>query len=177
MIDARIAQALSEPLPSGDLAALLEDATREADAAREEFARAEAAALDPRSDPEAVAVARKAMDDARFRCDRIANAVSALNSRLDDVINREREAARSERRGAAEKRQMAAAQVLRDRYPVLAAELVEILEECQAADRAAHQVGLQGHSFVMAGWSSFRNPGASVRLPHPDDRPHIWPRR
>lgn len=171
----RIANALKSTLPSSEVAAILEDAMAADGAARESYARAEAVALDPLTDPDQVTTARKAMDDAKFSMDRLANGVAALNKRFDEVLKAEEEAAWQVAMNAAEKRQKAAAARLRDRYPELAAEIAEILAECAAADRQMAQAGDdRTRASILAGWPGMRSPLKAIKLPAP--KGHVWPR-
>lgn len=174
-LNIRIADALKGPLPSSKIAAILEEAIAADSAARESYTQAEAVALDPLTEPDQVAAARKAMDDAKFTKERLANGVAALNKRLDDALKREQEEKRNAEFVAAAERQKAASACLRNRYPELAQEIADILAECAAADRQAATAGIRGTASVMAGWPGMRNPLTAIKLPMPTGS--IWPRK
>ena len=169
----RIANALQGALPSSEMASILEEAMAAVGVAREAYAQAEAVALDPLTEPDQVATARRTMDDAKFSMDRLANGVAALNKRFDEVLKAEEAAAWQVAMDAAEKRQRAAADRLRDRYPELAAEIADILAECAAADRQVDRRAGRFRVVVLVFWPGMRNPLEAIKLPMPTGR--AWP--
>lgn len=171
-LDQRVVEGLTSKMTSGDIAAILHDATQADAAAHKAFEQAESKALDPLTSACELPVLRKAMEDAKFTRDRLARATLSLNERLEKALAAERKADAECQRAEALALQEAAAGRLRDRYPILAVEMAAIMEECAEVDRAERLTGTT--SFRLAGW---RNAVRSVRLPKPDDeRGYVWPK-
>lgn len=104
-LDNRIADAFTADLSSGQIAALMEEVEQADRAAQDASVRASEAALDPATRPDAVAKARKEMEDADFTRRRMEKAAERLMDLHDQAIKRERseanlkefQAARAER--------------------------------------------------------------------------------
>lgn len=149
----RIAAALAGNPASSELAKLAEDAAKALADAHAAHDGAKRSALDPKTPAYDATAARREMEDARFRQERLSNAIAELNDRLTRVIEAERAAEAAERLDAAEARQRMAADLLRDRYPVLAAEIADILAECKAADQGVRHAGGRTQSVILAGYT------------------------
>lgn len=176
-LEARIAEALSGAAKSSALAALIEEANAADLKARQTYDEAEGRSLDPRTPPAEAAEARRRMDEVRFVRDRPAAGIDALNELLDRTLADEHAARQAQALTDAAKRQKAAAAVLADRYPRLAAEIVAIIEECRAADREVSRAGGNTKSHVIAGWPGLAEPGAFLKLPRAGSRGLMWPKR
>jgi hypothetical protein len=92
-IDDRIAAAFADGAKSEDVACLIGEVEAAAIAAGEAADRARSRALDPALSAPDVASARREMDDAAFRRDRMQVAVTKLGVRLSELRAREEEAA------------------------------------------------------------------------------------
>ena len=168
----RIAGALTSQITSAELAAVLNDASQADAAARKAYEAAEGKALDPLTPADELPALRTAMEDARFLRDRLARGTSSLNDRLEEVLAAERLAEGDQKRAEALALQEAAAARLRVRYPLLAAEMAAIMQECAEVDSAEGLTGTT--SFQLAGW---RNAVRSVRIPKLDEeRGYVWPK-
>jgi hypothetical protein len=97
-LDERVAAALREQPPSGDVVSLIAEAKSAARRADEAAAAARAVAMDPTLSRTEVADARARMEDALFRRDRAKAAIIHLGDRLREI---ERIEEQSRRRGIA----------------------------------------------------------------------------
>lgn len=187
-LDNRIAAALAGNPASGDLAQLAEDAAKALADARAVHDEAKRRALDPKTLADDATAARREMEDARFRQERLSNALAELNDRLTRAVEAERAAEAAERLDAAEARQRMAADLLRDRYPILAAEIADILAECRAADQDVQRSGGRTQSAILAGYTpnsiASRDSDpltftklAAPRAAFPERRGTFWPIR
>jgi hypothetical protein len=84
-LDDRIAAAFADRVQSGIVATLIAEAESAACVSGEAAERARERALDPALMANAVAEARREMDDAQFRCDRLKVALQKLQARLKEV--------------------------------------------------------------------------------------------
>lgn len=184
----RIAEALAGNPASGNLAQLAQEAGKALAEANAAHDAAKRRALDPKTPANVVGTSRREMEDARFRADRLSNAVTELNDRLTRAIEAERAAEAAERLDVAEQRQRAGAELLRDRYPILAAEIADILAECKAADQDVRRAGGRSQSVIIAGYTPNSighrdsNPLtftqlAAPRAAFPERRGTFWPIR
>jgi hypothetical protein len=134
-LDDRIVAAFAEGAKSDDIESLTREAEAEAIAVGDVALRAKDRALDPTLPASAVAAARREMDDALFRRDRLQMAVKRLGERLLVV----RSAEENHRRQAAyEKAKLVRdklAQELTEVYPQVAATLAELMGRLEASDR------------------------------------------
>jgi hypothetical protein len=134
-LDDRIAAAFAEGAKSDDFASLIRDAEAAAITADDVALRARDRALDPAQPAANVATARREMDDAVFRRDRLQVAVKRLGERLLVV----RAAEENDRRILAYEK----AKLLRDKlaqeltrvYPQAAATLADLMGRIDASDR------------------------------------------
>src|SRR5262245_42587842 len=134
-IDAgRIRAALTEPTTSNAATALLEELRTAVAAAGDEIATLRRRALDPLAEAAQVRVDREAGEALTFERDRMAAAVSLLDRRVGELRGAERTAAAGAERAAALAERDALAERLRDRWPALEAELVELLSAIDASD-------------------------------------------
>lgn len=133
-LEERIADAITDNLSSGALAALLAEVDDADAAARKTREAASQAALDPATRPAAVAAARKAMEDAEFSSRRLEIAKTKLAELQSEAAARERSDANAVEYAAtvAERDQLAAD--LRKEYPELAARIVGLIERIEAND-------------------------------------------
>ncbi|MCQ1778244.1 hypothetical protein NOJ05_13635 [Neorhizobium galegae] len=108
-LETRIADAFGADLSSQQLSDLLAEVARADADAKAASERANETALDPTTRPEAVAQARKDMEDADFRRRRLQRATEKLTIAKDDATSREQAAARKAERdeAAAECEQLA----------------------------------------------------------------------
>jgi hypothetical protein len=81
-LDARIAGAFAEDATSDDVARLLSEVETAANAADDAAEEARVRALDPLLSSDGVAVARREMDDAAFKRDRLKVAAAKLSERV-----------------------------------------------------------------------------------------------
>jgi hypothetical protein len=134
-LDDRIAAAFVEGARSDDFASLIRDAEAAAITADDVALRARDRALDPAQPAANVATARREMDDAVFRRDRLQVAVKRLGERLLVV----RAAEENHRRQLAYEKAIAVrdklAQELASVYPPIAAQLAELMSRIDASDR------------------------------------------
>ncbi|MGE0750813.1 MAG: hypothetical protein AB7K64_09525 [Variibacter sp.] len=196
-LDDRIADAFARPAPSSVISELVAEAT---EAARDAEADADAArvrALDPALTASQVADARRAMEDAAFRRERMRAAVERLRDLLRDARDREKDEKRREvyERVRTERDQLAAE--LSALYPRLAEQLAGLMARIVENDRMVEYVN--GHELpggaprlllaelVARDMKGFVHPGGDVprmtrhlRLPtfrHSVHDPYSWPRQ
>lgn len=176
-LENRIADALTADLSSEELQKLLREVERADEEAQELSRKSRDAALDPKIRPGAVSAHRRQMEDAQFQSDRMRQAAKTLRERLDEVLCQEQAARESHLMEEATKRQEAAAAMLRERYPVLAAELADLLKECAEADAQCRRL-TKKHVYILAGWDPLNNPGMGIKLPVPGPAGrYFWPAR
>jgi DNA repair exonuclease SbcCD ATPase subunit len=84
-LDDRIALAFADGVKSGDVSALIVETEAAAAAADEAAERARQRALDPALTANAIAEARRQMEDASFRRERLKTAVPRLQEQLKEV--------------------------------------------------------------------------------------------
>src|SRR4051812_49046087 len=90
-LDDRITTAFGSDASSEDIAGLISEVQAAASEASGKAEEARSRALDPALSGEAVATARREMDDAAFVRDRMATAAERLGARLKEVRRLERE--------------------------------------------------------------------------------------
>lgn len=147
----RIAAALSATLTSGELADLIAEVTRATVTHNDDRQRAERRALDPRLSEQDVEKARDDMERSAFAARRLDSAVVALHDALQKANAREAEARRRDTYAEALAARDAAAAALRERYPTLALELRDLLQQVVNSDRlvaAANQSRPQGAPYL-----------------------------
>ena len=93
-LDERIAAAFGDGAKSEDVAALIKEAKAASLLCNDAAESARKRALDPILSVNDVADARRQMEDAAFRCDRLQAAVKRLRERLEDVKAQEEDQGR-----------------------------------------------------------------------------------
>lgn len=132
-LDNRIADAFTAALSSEQIASLIEEVQQADRAARDASARASEAALDPTTRPDAVAKARKQMEDADFTRRRMEKAAERLQDLYDQAVKRERsEANRSEFEAARAERDQLAKDL--KEYPELLDRLTALILRVRDSD-------------------------------------------
>ncbi len=134
-LDDRIARAFSDAVTSGDVKSLIVEAETASLASGEAAERARDRALDPALTANDVAEARRQMDDAEFRCDRLQTAVVRLRDRLQEVIVQEEDQRRRIAYEKAEAKRDKLAAELKAIYPAIETPLRELLTRIVASDR------------------------------------------
>lgn len=134
-LDDRIAAAFADGAKSDGVASLIGEVEAAAIAAGETADRARSRALDPALSAPDVATARRVMDDAAFRRDRMQVAVTKLGVRLSELRAQEEDHRRrlAYERARAERDKLAAE--LKDVYPALAARVADLVARVDANDR------------------------------------------
>jgi hypothetical protein len=134
-LDERITAAFSSGAKSDDVANLIQEAEAAAIATGEAAERARSRALDPMLSAPDVATARREMDDAAFRRDRLQAAVTKLGVRLGELKAQEED---NRRKAAYEhvmaKRDKLAAE-LANIYPSIEHQLVDLFTRLDATIR------------------------------------------
>jgi hypothetical protein len=134
----RVASALRKPesVTSADLERLLEEVNAEIPAAEKAVADAETAALDPRISEEEARKQEDAAREATFRLGRWRHRADALAELLETTREAEALAAKLSAYREAEALRDAAAQTVREKWPRLQAELLDLIETIAKADFA-----------------------------------------
>ena len=134
-LDDRIAAAFADSAKSEDVASLIGEVEAAAIAVGEMAERARSRALDPVLSAPDVAAARREMDDAEFRRDRMQVAVTKLGVRLGELRAEEED---NRRRATYEqvktKRDKLAAELI-DKYPAIERQLVDLFARLDANDK------------------------------------------
>jgi hypothetical protein len=143
-LDARIAAAFADGAKSNDVATLIKDAERAAGLASDMAEQARNHALDPTLSGSELKDARKCMDDAAFRRDRLRAALGKLRDRLAELKDQEEDARRQVAYDKAEALRDELAGELADLYPALAQKLAELLARIAANDREIEYIN--GHA-------------------------------
>src|SRR5262249_9666074 len=123
-----------------NVADLIAEAETAAVASGEEAAAARTKALDPTLAAVDVATARRAFDDAKFRADRLEEAVRRLGERLCKVKAQEEQSRRRAAYDAARVERDKLAAELTKVYPPLAAKLADLAARVAANDAAIERV-------------------------------------
>ena len=139
-LDERIADAFTKATTSADVAGLIEEAQSAAVSSGEAAETARTRALDPVLSAADVAAARREMEDAAFRRDRMGEAVRRLGDRLREVRRQEDQARRRVAYEAALAERDALAKELVEVYPRLAEQLAEIVGRIAANDAVIERV-------------------------------------
>ena len=194
-IDDRITAAFSDGIKSDDIVNLIVEAEAAASAAGSTAERARSRALDPALSAPDVTTARRDMDNAAFRRDRLQVAVTRLGERLREVRSEEED---DRRRATYEKvrteRDRLAAE-LADTYPAIERQLVDLFTRLDANDSAIKHVnahlttntkGLLNAELLARGLTSFVKDATQISrmsellsLPafeRPVHHPLAWPR-
>ena len=134
-LDARIAAAFADGAESSDVANLIVDTEHGIASASEQAEQARNRALDPTLSGSELTDARKCMDDAAFRRDRLQAALGKLRERLAQLKYQEENARRQVAYDKAEAGRDELANELADLYPAFAQKLVELLVRVVVNDR------------------------------------------
>jgi len=134
-LDARIAAAFADGAKSNDVATLIKDAEHGAASASDRAEQARNHALDPTLSGSELKDARKCMDDAAFKRDRLQAALGKLRERLAELKDQEENARRLVAYDKAEAVRDELAKELADLYPSVAQKLVELLSRVVINDR------------------------------------------
>ena len=134
-LDARIAAAFADGAKSNDVAILIRDAEHGAASASDRAEQARNHALDPTLSGSELKDARKCMDDAAFKRDRLQAALGKLRERLAQLKDQEENARRQVAYDKAKVARDELAKELADLYPAFAQKLVELLVRVVINDR------------------------------------------
>ena len=134
-LDARILAAFANGAKSNDVATLIKDSEHASASASEQAERARTYALDPTLSGSEPTDARRCMDDAAFKRDRLQAAIGKLRERLAELKDQEENARRQVAYDKAEAVRDDLAEELADLYPSFAQELVELLTRVVLNDR------------------------------------------
>ena len=126
-LDARIAAAFANGAKSNDVATLIKDTERAAASASDMAEQARNHALDPTLSGFELTDARKCMDDAAFKRDRLQAALGKLRERLAELKDQEENARRQVAYDKAKAVRDELAEELADLYPAFAQKLAELL--------------------------------------------------
>jgi DNA repair exonuclease SbcCD ATPase subunit len=195
-LDDRIAVAFADGVKSSDVSLLIAEAEAAAAAADEAAERARERALDPALTANAVAEARRQMEDAVFRRERMQAAVTRLKERLLEVKALEE----NERRRIAYDKVKAErdllAQELKAIYPRIESQLGQLIPRIEANDREIDYINgqalpmdaerLQSAELIARDLESWRVIQTDVvrftrelclpAFKHDPHRPYAWPR-
>ncbi len=139
-LEGRIAAAFDDGAKSDDVARLIQEAEAAAVATGEAAERARARALDPTMLAADVATARREMEDAGFRRDRLQAAVTRLGVRLGELRAQEEDQRRRiAYEGAKVKRDKLASE-LASIYPSIERQLVDLFSRMETNDREVSYV-------------------------------------
>jgi hypothetical protein len=131
-LDARITQALGEDAKSVDVHLLLQEVEAATEAADAAAGAARLLALDPLV--EDVIVARRAMDDAAFKRDRLTEAAKRLAARVDELKALERDRAqRAEHERVSAERNRLAEEMSRMAEPIV--QIAQLVRQIDLCDR------------------------------------------
>lgn len=134
-LDIRIADTFDRMQSSEHIRALLDEVSQAEAKAREVHAEAKQIALDPATRPDALAKARKDMDDNEFASTRMTNASAKLKELLAAAQDREQvERNRAEHAAAKKERDELAAELERE-YPALCEKLTSLMERVASSDQ------------------------------------------
>ena len=134
-LDARIAAAFADGAKSNDVATLIKDTEHGAASASDQAEQARNHALDPTLSGSELKDARKCMDDAAFKRDRLQAALGKLRERLAELKDQEENARRQVAYDKAEAVRDELAKELADLYPAFAQKLAELLARVVVNDR------------------------------------------
>ena len=178
------------------MAILIGEAEAASTSAEEAAQCARAQALDPALSAEKVTVARREMDDAMFRRDRMQMAVTKLGERLRELKTQEEDQRRWTAYEKAKAERDKLATELKDVYPTIAARLADLVPRIDANDREIEKINtrarpngadwLAGAELIARGLKGFNDSTANVpriteelRLPRFEYNrhdPYTWPR-
>ena len=141
-LDARIAAAFADGAKSNDVATLIKDTEHGAASASDRAEQARNHALDPTLSGSELKDARKCMDDAAFKRDRLQAALGKLRERLAQLKDQEENARRQVAYDKAEAVRDELAKELADLYPAFAQKLAELLARVVINDREIDYINI-----------------------------------
>jgi hypothetical protein len=143
-LDERIAAAFGDRAQSDDVKTVILEVEAAAITSGKVAKKAHVRALDPTLALEHVADARKEMQDAEFRRERLGNAVKRLRDRLKELLADEDDQRRLVvyKRVKATRDELAAE--LKATYPVIEAQLRDLLTRLAASDREVERINATG---------------------------------
>jgi chromosome segregation ATPase len=194
-LDERIAAAFGDNANSSQVADVIQEVEAAALSSAEAAERARVRALDPAISAVDVAAARREMEDAAFRRDRLQEAMRRLGERLREVKAQEEQARRCAAHDEAlTERDKLAAELL-DVYPQLAEKLADLAGRIAANDAVIERINrklpdgakwLANAELVARGLRGFQDTTGIVprivgqmRLPtfrYSGKEPYTWPR-
>jgi hypothetical protein len=194
-LDDRIAAVFSDSVQSGVVSALIEETEAASLAYGEVASRARERALDPALMAKAVAEARREMDDAAFKRERLQTAVTRLQARLKEVKAREEDQRRWLLYKKLKDERDRLVVELKAIYPGIEAKLGPLISDLERNEREINFVNgqlptgaarLQSAELLARGLESWRLGMSDVKriteelcLPafkHDPHRPYAWPR-
>lgn len=194
-LDEHIVEAFREGAKSTDVMNLIKEAEAAATASGDAAEQSRKRALDPALAPADVAVARREMDDAAFRRDRLETAVQRLGDRLNALRAEEEDQRRRVAYDKAKAERDALAEELARVYPPMASQLKELLGRIAENDRQIEYINrrlpsragplvvaelvARGLPCFFENWVQVPSIVRSVRLPafeRTPQEPYAWPR-
>ena len=133
-LDERIAQAFTGGVTSTAIAELIGEAQAASVSTADATEQSRARALDPAISMTEVAKARRLMEDASFRRERLQEALRRLEGRLREVKEQEEQQRRQTRYDEVVRNRDALADELRREYPIIAAQLSELVARVDKSD-------------------------------------------
>jgi chromosome segregation ATPase len=139
-LDERISAAFGNKAKSAEVKPLIGEVGAAAMSAGKAAEKARGRALDPALTPKRVAEARREMEDAGFRRERLENAVTRLRERLNELLDDEEDQRRliAYKKALAERDKLAAE--LKAVYPVIEAQLRDVLARLDANDKQIEHI-------------------------------------
>jgi hypothetical protein len=171
VLDDRITAAFADGAKSDDVASLIREAEAAAIAADDAAERARERALDPALSAPDVATARREMDDAAFRRDRLRVAVTRLGERLRALKAEEEDHRRRVTYEQVKAKRDKLAAELADTYPGIERQLVDLFARLDANDKEVNHINtrpptnaerLLAAELVARGLNSFVKNGIQI---------------
>ena len=141
-LDEHIAAGFRDGVTSGDVADLIQEAEAAAAQSADTAERARKQALDPSATD--VTAARREMEDAAFRRDRLQTATTRLRERLQEVRAREEDHRRRLAYDEAKAERDELAAELARVYPQMEAQLADLLARTKASDERIERINDRG---------------------------------
>ena len=195
-LDTRIVEAFRDGAKSTDVVILIKEAEAAAVASGDAAERSRKRALDPTLAPADVAAARREMEDAAFRHDRLETAVQRLGDRLNELRAQEEDQRRRSAYDKVKAERDGLADELARVYPPMVSQLKELLSRIAENDRQIEFVNrrlpsgsgplvvaelvARGLPCFSENWVEVPSIVKSVRLPTFDrtpQEPYAWPRQ
>ena len=139
-LDERIAQAFTDGVTSTAITELIRETQAASASSGEAAEQSRARALDPAISMAEVTKARRLMEDAAFRRDRLQEALRKLGERLREVKEQEEQHRRQVHYDDILSRRDALADELRREYPAIAARLADLVARVEQNDREVERV-------------------------------------